>query len=109
LDFLFLSFSFSLSYSGKCFEPPSFYKGDFARSYFYISVAYMKEWDCCETSGTNLASINSWMEDILREWHTSDPVDDSERNRNNDIYTQWQQNRNPFIDYPELVSQINDF
>jgi endonuclease I len=96
-------------YSGKCFEPPKDYKGDFARSYFYLSTAYLNEWDCCETPGTNKSSINDWMEVILREWHESDPVDDSERQRNEVIYADWQLNRNPFIDYPEFVDQISDF
>jgi len=37
--------------------------------------------------------------------HTDDPVDDFEMNRNNVFYN-WQNNRNPFIDYPELVGYI---
>lgn len=96
-------------YSGKCFEPTDLYKGDFARSYFYLSTAYMEEWSCCDTAGTNSSSIKPWMEDILRDWHYNDPVDTAELNRNNDIYFNWQKNRNPFIDYPDLVGQISDF
>lgn len=96
-------------YTDKCFEPPDFYKGDFARSYFYLSTAYLNEWDCCETPGTNKSSINAWMEDLLRQWHKMDPVDEYERNRNDCIYADWQLNRNPFIDYPEFVDQISDF
>ena len=94
---------------GKCFEPTDLYKGDFARSYFYLSTAYLDDWHCCETVGTNYSSIKEWMELILREWHEMDPVDVSEQNRNDDIYFNWQKNRNPFIDYPELVNQISDF
>jgi hypothetical protein len=41
----------------------------------------------------------------LLNWHELDPSDDFEMNRNNVIY-QWQQNRNPFIDFPELVDYI---
>jgi endonuclease I len=96
-------------YTGKCFEPTDLYKGDFARSYFYISTAYLDEWDCCETAGTDLSSIKTWMENILRDWHANDPVDISEQNRNDDIYFNWQKNRNPFIDYPQFVDQISDF
>ena len=100
----------SNGYSGKCFEPADTYKGDFARSYFYISTAYMKNWDCCDTEATFAnASIANWMENILRDWHSSDPVDISEIARNDDIYVNWQHNRNPFIDYPQFVDQINDF
>lgn len=98
-----------IGYSGQCFEPTSDYKGDFARSYFYLSVAYWHEWNCCDTPGTNASYIKPWMEDILRSWHKLDAVDVSEMNRNNDIFQNWQQNRNPFIDHPEWVDQIADF
>jgi len=36
-------------------------------------------------------------------------VNDSERARNDLIYTNWQKNRNAFIDHPEWVDQIADF
>jgi hypothetical protein len=36
-------------------------------------------------------------------------VDSLERQRNDEICLNWQQNRNPFIDHPEWVQQINDF
>ena len=38
-------------------------------------------------------------------WDQLDPVDDFEKNRNNVIYN-WQNNRNPFIDLPDLISYI---
>ena len=41
----------------------------------------------------------------LLEWNKIDPADDFEMNRNNVIYN-WQKNRNPFIDHPELVDYI---
>lgn len=41
----------------------------------------------------------------LLEWHSSDPVDSFEINRNNVIYS-YQNNRNPFIDHPEYVAEI---
>jgi endonuclease I len=94
---------------GKCFEPSLQYKGDFARTYFYLSTAYYQEWNCCETTGTNNSSIKLWMETILRSWHQLDPVDEFEKQRNNCIYEDWQLNRNPFIDYPQFVDQISDF
>jgi hypothetical protein len=41
----------------------------------------------------------------LLQWHTDDPVDDYEINRNSVIYS-YQENRNPFIDHPNLVNFI---
>jgi len=95
--------------SGNCFEPAEYLKGDFARSYFYISTIYMNKWSCCDEEGVNRADIKTWMEDTLREWHANDPVDENERSRNDVIYERWQGNRNPFIDYPQFVDQISDF
>jgi endonuclease I len=96
-------------YSGKCFEPADILKGDFARSYFYLSTAYLDKWSCCDTAGTYKSSIKPWMESILRTWHSADFVDDQERERNEVIYSEWQHNRNPFIDYPDWVDKISDF
>lgn len=80
------------------------WKGDVARSLFYMAVRY---------NGLNLVNgnppdnINGQMGDLasLLTWNSTDPSDDFEMNRNNYIYT-WQMNRNPFIDYPELANYI---
>jgi endonuclease I len=42
---------------------------------------------------------------VLLEWNEIDPADDFERNRNEVIYS-YQNNRNPFIDYPEFANLI---
>lgn len=99
----------STGYTGKCFEPTNQMKGDLARSYFYLSTAYYEHWTCCDTPAVNGSDIKTWMENILRSWHSNDPVDQDERDRNDDIYANWQHNRNPFIDHPEWVDQISDF
>jgi endonuclease I len=96
-------------YTGKCFEPETSLKGDIARSYFYLATAYWKKWSCCDTDAVNGSDIKPWNEAILRAWHVQDPVDDSERNKNNVIQIKYQGNRNPFVDHPEWVSQIGDF
>ena len=96
-------------YNGDCFEPANFLKGDFARTYFYLSTCYWTEWTCCDTDAVNGTDIKPWNEKVMRAWHVQDPVDDSERNKNNIIYSQFQGNRNPFVDHPEWVAQISDF
>ncbi|MBW6491383.1 MAG: endonuclease [Lentimicrobium sp.] len=93
-------------YSGIVFEPIDEYKGDFARTYFYMSVRYYGEdnnWPGSEM--TNGAQLRPWAMAMMKEWHYSDPVSEKEINRNNAVYT-FQLNRNPFIDVPEFVAQI---
>ena len=94
---------------GNCFEVADILKGDIARSYFYLSTAYFKEWSCCDEVGVNGSDIKEWMEDTMRNWHKIDAVDENEKNRNDVIYTKFQGNRNPFIDHPEWVECIDDF
>ena len=46
-----------------------------------------------------------WLRDLLLEWHRSDPVSQKELTRAIEV-NKIQGNRNPFIDYPELVEYI---
>lgn len=80
---------------GLYFEPPAYHKGNVARSLFYFSVRYQ-------------ISIDKIQEAYLRQWHKEDPVDNAERERNDAVFAE-QKDRNPFIDFPELVDQIADF
>jgi len=92
-------------YSGIIFEPLDEHKGDFARTYFYMMTRYMDivaNWSSDMLEGDNLSQ---WAEDLLISWHGSDPVSDKEIERNNTVYG-IQQNRNPYIDYPEWVYSI---
>lgn len=95
--------------NSNCFEITDKYKGDFARTYFYLSIAYMNIFNCCDDIAVNNGNIKSWMENDLKQWHQFDPVDIDEQKKNNLIFLYYQKNRNPFIDFPELVDQIDDF
>ena len=46
-----------------------------------------------------------WLRDLLVEWHRMDPVSEKEKARAIEV-NKIQGNRNPFIDYPELVEYI---
>ena len=95
-------------YSGTVFEPIDEYKGDIARSYFYMSVRYAGEDDGWGNSGmTTKADIKDWAMAMLLRWNDDDPVSQKEIDRNNVVYG-YQNNRNPFIDHPEYARMIWD-
>lgn len=89
------------------FEPADEYKGDFARTYFYMVTCYQDmTWTytyMCK-NGT-YPSLQDWAIDLLLEWHRKDGVSQKELDRNEAVY-KIQNNRNPFIDYPELAEYI---
>lgn len=95
-------------YSGKVWEPDDIYKGDFARTYFYMAAAYnsrIADWDSDQLGGNSYPCFSSWSVSMLMEWHRLDPVSEKETDRNEVIY-EWQGNRNPFIDHPEMAEYI---
>ncbi|MBL0886246.1 endonuclease [Myceligenerans indicum] len=91
------------------FEPPDRVKGDVARMLFYMAVRYEG------VDGPDL-ELNDYVDNgsaprhgrisQLLAWNAADPVSDTERRRNEIIYTDWQGNRNPFIDHPEWAELI---
>lgn len=93
--------------STKVFEPADEYKGDFARIYFYMVSCYQDlKWSTTQMlSNTDWRSLNQWSIDLLLRWAREDPVSDKERNRN-DAIERYQNNRNPFVDLPELMEYI---
>ena len=70
-------------------------RGDIARAILYFSVRYDEP-------------VSAEEEAVLRDWNCEDPPDDYEMNRNDDIEA-FQGNRNPFIDRPDFVDQIDEF
>ena len=93
-------------YSGTVFEPLDEYKGDFARTYFYMSTRYYTEdasWNV--TDMTNKSQLQPWALQMMLHWCSVDPVSTKEVSRNNAVYG-IQHNRNPFIDHPEFASLI---
>jgi len=97
--------------AGKVFEPCDEYKGDFARIYFYDAVCYQQvPWAdqygwAVQAGGSAYPTLNQWILDILLEWNRQDPPSEWEVLRNERVY-RVQENRNPFIDFPQLAEYI---
>ena len=89
------------------FEPDPRYKGDFARTYFYMAACYQDyTWKYKYMySEDNWLTLTPWSIDLLLRWAREDPVSDKEVARNDAVY-RCQNNRNPFIDNPELMEYI---
>ena len=96
-------------YNGIVFEPDDEYKGDFARTYFYFATRYQNIMVSGITgesfNNTTYPSLTSWSQNLFIKWHRQDPVSQKEIDRNNAIYVH-QNNRNPFIDHPELAEYL---
>ena len=119
----------TLGGSTNVFEPQDCDKGDIARAIFYMVARYNyvsgSDSDGIDSNNPNLAltqSLSDWassgyssttskqgkmgiMTDLLA-WHHADPVDEYEIHRNNLLYTNYTNNRNPFIDFPEWADFI---
>lgn len=99
----------SSKYGWVCYEPADCYKGDFARAYLYIATAYahvpwIETYSDYVTNDSYLR-LQPWLAELLVKWNRLDPVSEKELKRA-DIISSAQHNRNPFIDYPELVEYI---
>jgi endonuclease I len=101
-------------YSGTVFEPNDEYKGDFARTYFYMVTCYeekLPNWyennpeSQPTLDGNTYPGLSSWQLEMLMKWAKNDPVSEKETNRNNAVYG-IQRNRNPYIDYPGLEEYV---
>ena len=114
--------------SDEVFEPQDSDKGDIARACFYMVARYNylsgSDSDGINSNNPNLAFIqdntsptNGYMSSTtvtgnmgiltdLLEWHHLDPVDEFEIKRNDILYRNYTNNRNPFIDYPDWVDYI---
>ena len=90
------------------FEPGDEYKGDFARTIFYMATVYdelpwVYGWMFMPNS--TWPTLRDWAYNMLLQWARQDPVSQKEIDRNNAVERK-QGNRNPFIDFPELAEYI---
>ena len=113
--------------SGTVFEPQDCDKGDIARAVFYMVARYNyisgSDSDGINQNNPNLELVQSnevlasytssvtntgklgILTDLL-EWNRMDPPDEFEIHRNNLLYNNYTNNRNPFIDFPEWAEYI---
>ncbi|MGN1263472.1 MAG: endonuclease [Prevotella sp.] len=94
----------------KLWEPADQWKGDFARGYMYMATAYQDfTW-----SGTqalqilqqgNYPTLQEWAYTLYLKWARTDKVDEVEIKRNDDVCS-IQGNRNPYVDFPNLMEYI---
>ena len=114
--------------SQTVFEPQDSDKGDIARAIFYMAARYnyysgsdtapidgnnpnlVLKNDLSENTRTGTSSATSpysmgLLSDLLA-WNRLDPVDEYEIHRNNLLYKNYTNNRNPFIDFPEWAEYI---
>ena len=79
--------------SNKTWYPGDEWKGDVARMVLYLNLRYHEPLN---------NEISTGGVEMLLKWNDEDPVSDLERQRNN-VIEKAQGNRNPFIDFPQLV------
>lgn len=93
----------------KVWQPSTEWQGDFSRGYMYMATAYQNlTW-----TGEGLKSLEKgdyptlkpWAYKLYIKWCKADPVSQTEIDRNEAVY-KIQGNRNPFVDFPNLMEYI---
>ena len=91
------------------YEPADEYKGDFARAIIYMLTIYpASRWSGLGVNfcmDNNYPTLNKYAQRVMLAWHRADPVSEIERTRNNEV-EKIQGNRNPYVDYPQLVEHV---
>mmetsp|Transcript_23572 Transcript_23572/g.55863 ORF Transcript_23572/g.55863 Transcript_23572/m.55863 type:complete len:392 (+) Transcript_23572:2-1177(+) len=96
----------TIKYSDEIFQPPGYVRGVVARVIFYMDLRYthLELTDNPDLDKENLNQM-AYLSTLL-QWHEEYPPEAKEIERNNRACSEWQGNRNPFIDYPELAGII---
>lgn len=95
--------------NSRAWEPGDRFKGDFARTYMYMAVAYgdltFSEDGQKTMNNEAYPGLKPWASALYRKWSKADRVDSLERARNNAVAL-IEGNRNLFIDYPYLAEYV---
>ena len=93
----------------KMWEPGDRFKGEFSRSYMYMATTYQNLIFTSEGAKQletgAYPTLKKWSSDLFRLWSKNDRVDEMEIKRNEAVY-KIQNNRNLFIDYPNLAEYV---
>ena len=91
-------------------EPADPWKGDFARGYMYMATAYQDyNWEGTQAHQILLQgaypTLQKWAYTLYIQWAKADKPDAIEIKRNNDV-AKIQGNRNPYVDFPNLMEYV---
>lgn len=94
----------------KVWQPSTEWEGDFSRGYMYMATAYQDyTWTGTQALESlqqgDYPTLKEWAYKLYIKWAKEDPVSELEVKRNNAVY-KIQGNRNPFIDFPNLMEYI---
>ncbi len=93
----------------KMWEPGNRFKGEFARSYLYMATTYQHlTWvktGLQSLENNSWPTLREWAYKLYLKWSKQDRVDQQEIDRNN-AAAKIQNNRNLFIDYPNLAEYV---
>lgn len=94
----------------KYWEPADPWKGDFARGYMYMATAY-QDYNWVGTQALQILqqgaypTLQKWAYTLYIQWAKADKPDALEIKRNNDV-AKIQGNRNPYVDFPNLMEYV---
>lgn len=96
---------------GKLYwEPADPWKGDFARGYMYMATAY-QDYNWVGKQALQILqqgaypTLQKWAYKLYIQWAKADKPDALEIKRNNDV-AKIQKNRNPYVDFPNLMEYV---
>ena len=91
-------------------EPADPWKGDFARGYMYMATAY-QDYNWSGNQAPQILqqgaypTLKEWAYKLYIQWAKADKPDALEIKRNNDV-AKIQKNRNPYVDFPNLMEYV---
>lgn len=94
----------------KYWEPADPWKGDFARGYMYMATAY-QDYNWVGDQALQILqqgaypTLQKWAYKLYIQWAKADKPDALEIKRNNDV-AKIQGNRNPYVDFPNLMEYV---